>query len=1443
MTDSQLRDVLDRAGIVTHNIPDRETLERLYIEQSVGIPKSTGPETNAGMSTESGYPNTRSSSRNKHAANVSGTVNDPTITVEGQSNLDDELLQLEATLQKQRRIRQLREELALLTVADPAVVQPHVAAPAAIQPQVARPFAEDLANAVDIFSGDDRYTVGAFVINFESAAQQFGWSEAQMAVYAKRYISGTAKSLLRTVRTQTWADIRRELQTEFGSAMSASAVHKMLANRHKEDGETVQQYSIAMREIASMGEVDEADLVSYIVDGLARDKSERLFLAGATNFNELRSLLVRYNEMVVKKDIVPPVVITHPVRRNPFSGEIHQQSSKAQRLRCFNCNEVGHFASSCPQRQTKQVANVTYNWRDEQLPTTGCCQGCLQSGRKINIESEQQNEPSRDASVPKQQSTAVNVDRGSIDSKVGYMTDNNFNEGVSLNLYNGKEKVTIGFTALMDTGSPTNLVQAKFVPSAFLKDPIRGVEFVGLNGSRLHIVGSISGSIIFRGRSSDDNILHVVKDNTMRSAAILGRSFMRKNFLELVEKPKSSLCVPDDVDEFLNIDVSDNQVEPEYEVNGNIPNDVQVALRILIDSCDSKSLVGLGSENTPIQCTIKLLKDEQFYCRPRRLSYFEKNEVRKILDDLLEQGIIRPSQSQYSSPIVLVKKKSGTIRMCVDYRTLNKLTLRDNYPLPLIEDQIDLLHNKRFFSCLDLKNGFHHVLMSPESIPLTSFVTPHGQFEYTRMPFGLKNAPSVFQRFINFIFRDLIDNNKILLYMDDIMVATNNIIDHQTILNEVFQLIRKHGLNLNWSKCKFFLQKIDYLGYCVDFRGILPNPANLEAVRGFPAPKNVREVHSFLGLCSYFRKFIKGFALIAKPLYDLLKKDAVFQFTTQENDAFEFLKKCLLASPVLSIYSPDDETELHCDASAKGYGAILLQRKNDNKFHPIFYFSKRTTEAESKYHSFELETLAIIEALKRFRVYLHRIPFKIVTDCNSLALTLNKKQINTRIARWAMELASFSYEVEHRSNERMRHVDSLSRVSEINIVEPNSFEQVLAVEQGRDPIIEKLRNSLENGSLDSSSFELTDGLVYKIIDSRSLFYVPSSMEQNVIRANHDDCGHFGVDKVCSLIREVYWFPHIRKKVKTYIRDCLKCVQFSPKSGKVEGDLHSIPKGDLPFHTIHIDHLGPLGLSNKKHKHILVVVDGFSKFLKLYPVRTTSSSETISALLLYFQAYSRPLRIVSDRGTAFTSREFENFVDAHNITHIKVATASPQSNGQVERFNRDIIPLLAKITTGEEWNKKLGEAEFAFNNTKNRSIGNSPCMLLFGVNQRGEVNDKIREILVQNMDGHRDRDLVKIREKAVATIAKTQNANKLAYDSAHKSPHKYNLNDLVMVSNYDVTPGVNKKMLPKYRGPYRVSQVLPNDRYIVEDVDNWQITQRPYKGTHAPAQMRPWIRTV
>lgn len=347
-------------------------------------------------------------------------------------------------------------------------------------------------------------------------------------------------------------------------------------------------------------------------------------------------------------------------------------------------------------------------------------------------------------------------------------------------------------------------------------------------------------------------------------------------------------------------------------------------------------------------------------------------------------------------------------------------------------------------------------------------------------------------------------------------------------------------MELRLDKCRFLQTKLDYLGYTITNEGIRPTDQGIKAIRKFPIPRNIRAVQSFLGLCSYFRKFVENFSVIAKSLYDLTKKNVNFQFGETERQAFEALVNRLTDAPILSLYSPRDETELHCDASSVGFGAILLQKKADRKLHPVFYFSKRTTETESKYHSFELETLAIIYALRRFRTYLLGLKFKIITDCQALSLTLNKKETNPRIARWVLEMQNYDYTLEHRLSSRMLHVDALSR--QIFVIEDNFFDKNLALCQNDDPVITKIRKELELS--ESKLFEMRNGLVYKKHQGHILFYVPTVLEASVIHKYLNEMSHVGTEKTIRNILSSYWFPEIKSKVEKHLKSCLKCIAFT-----------------------------------------------------------------------------------------------------------------------------------------------------------------------------------------------------------------------------------------------------------------------------------------------------------
>ena len=708
------------------------------------------------------------------------------------------------------------------------------------------------------------------------------------------------------------------------------------------------------------------------------------------------------------------------------------------------------------------------------------------------------------------------------------------------------------------------------------------------------------------------------------------------------------------------------------------------------------------------------------------------------------------------------------------------------------------------------------------------------------MPFGHCNAPSTFQRFINYIFKDLIQEGKIRFFIDDGMIATTTVEENIDILRKVFERMSEYNLELRIDKCEFLMTKVSYLGYEVCDEGIRPAESNIKSVLNYPVPRNVHDVHRFVGMCSFFRRFIKNFSIIAKPLYDIIKSKKDFVFNGEALESFEKLKKFLTEKPILAIYSPLLETELHCDASAHGYGAILFRKQSDNSFKPVCYFSRRTTDVESRYHSFELELLAVVNAIKRFRVYLQGIPFKIITDCNSIKCALSKKEIVPRISRWVLELENYNYTVEHRRGDQMRHVDALSRA--IFVIEDNSIERNLSICQQADTELEVIRTRLEKE--EDSVYELRNGLLYRKAGDKLLFVVPKNMINNIIKSYHDDIGHVSVEKCTRLLKQLYWFPKLTDFVKDYVDNCVRCISFNSKCGKQEGFLHPIDKGCAPFNTIHIDHLGPFNKTSRKNQYLFVVIDAFTKFVRLYATKTTKTSEVIKHLESYFSYYSRPIRIISDRGSCFTASDFANFCDSLSIKHVKIATATPRANGQVERVNRTLKPIVAKCLADElevigeraDWDKLIEHAQYALNNTWSRVISSSPSIVLFGIKQRNDLSnleDSISKDFVRP-------DLTVVRENAKRSIEKSQAENKKSFDKKRIESQPYKEGDYVMIKNHPYNPGSSTKLAPLFKGPYLVDKVLNNDRLIVKDIPGFELTQIPYVGTIATENVKKWL---
>lgn len=478
----------------------------------------------------------------------------------------------------------------------------------------------------------------------------------------------------------------------------------------------------------------------------------------------------------------------------------------------------------------------------------------------------------------------------------------------------------------------------------------------------------------------------------------------------------------------------------------NLTNNVWKSIRMNhLNVEERKALINLGKNfediffkegetltfSNQIKHRVKTSDDIPIFTKSYRYPYIHKEEVRCQIDKMLRQGIIKPSFSPWSAPVWIVPKKKDASgiqkwRLVIDYRKLNEKTICDKYPIPNITDILDKLGRSMYFSTLDLASGFHQIEMDPRDVCKTAFSVDGGHFEFVRMPFGLKNAPSTFQRVMDNVLKDLI-GTVCLVYLDDIIVYSTSLQEHTENLKKVFERLRESNLKIQLDKSEFLCKECAFLGHIVSTEGIKPNPEKIKAIRKFPIPKTQREIKSFLGLLGYYRKFIQNFSNITKPFTECLKKGRRIRFDERYVKAFETCKDLLTNDPILQYPDFSKPFNLTTDASDFALGAILSQG-TIGADKPICYASRTLTDTELNYSTIEKELLAIVWATKYFRPYLFGRKFKIITDHRPLTWIMSLKEPNSKLVRWRLKLEEFDYEIAYKKGKLNTNADALSRI-------------------------------------------------------------------------------------------------------------------------------------------------------------------------------------------------------------------------------------------------------------------------------------------------------------------------------------------------------------------------------------------------------------------------------
>lgn len=849
-----------------------------------------------------------------------------------------------------------------------------------------------------------------------------------------------------------------------------------------------------------------------------------------------------------------------------------------------------------------------------------------------------------------------------------------------------------------------------------------------------------------------------------------------------------------------------------------------------------------------------ILEDNTPVCyQPYRLSYAQREIVMEHVKEMLQQNIISSSISPYASPIVIVKKKTGEDRICVDYRKLNRKTVKNHFPLPNIDDQLQRLAGMSYFTMLDLASGYYQIPVSEKSRHLTAFVTPDGKYQFNRMPFGLVNAPSTFQQMINQIANEM--DNKIVAYLDDIVIGSKTIDEGIKLLKIFLNKLREYGLTLKPSKCKYLQRRIEFLGHEVSDQGIQPGNAKILCVEKFETPKSVHDIRRFIGLANFFRKYVQKFAEIAKLLTDLTRKDREFKWNKEQDDAFNQLKAKLCARETLALYDPKAvEHELHTDASAIGLAGILIQITEKTK-RPVSYFSRKTNDIEKNYHSYELETLAVVESVERFRVYLLGKHFTVITDCESLRTSATKKNLIPRVARWWLRMQEFDFDVKHRTGMQMSHVDALSRapVLEIDGVDGATLDVFSVRDESKwmialqktDSEILKLKKDIEEKRSNTKEYVIRDDCVYfKTEHGDELFLLPKNLRSRMVADAHS-AAHFGLEKTLNVLKRHYWFNQMRGYVKRHISTCVECLFNKEKRSGQGIELHPIEKVPIPQHTWHIDHIGPFTKSSRKNAYVVVMVDAFTKYVNLKAVKDTSAKFVVRAIDEVIIHFGSPVRIITDRGTAFTSNYFQKYCSNLNIKHILNATATPRANGQVERVNEMFLNSLRTKVNGENeqnWESNIREIQWTINSTASSVTNKTPQEMLFGYTPRSIYNNKLTlQLEDNNVVATRQNYVEKTqenRDEASKNIKKHQEYSKQYFDARHKKPTEFSVNDLVMAKREVVSTGTSTKLQPKFKGPYLIIEKLHGDRYRVTDIAPVE-NKRKYTGVF-PAEKLKYV---
>ena len=1136
-------------------------------------------------------------------------------------------------------------------------------------------------------------------------------------------------------REKTYKELTDALEKHFRPKVNITTERYRFQSRKQGSGEPIHDYVAALKNLSincAFNDLDDRLRDAFIFGLGATETKKRLLAKPELNFAtavQQASAIEQANADAseINRDVKP----VHAVdRQRPRQRRRRQRpppqpenSTKA----CYRCGKTNHSSQDC-------------FYKDKTCTNCGKVGHIRPACRQLKNK-----EPERKMEKSHRRRPVHQLDQHSSEGEIlslnVHAIEKSDSDKIMINCKINKASIEME----VDTGSAVTLINRDLFERHFSDAKLQPTTTVlkSFTGDLVKPDGVLHVRVKHSGQQRSGMRLFVVDG---RTPALFGRDWLRSlplNWSEIKELQKAKWV-------------------ESAEASKLMANVTHAAVRRMIHQHSAIFEPGIGKLQAP-PATFHLKQHTPKFIKARTVPFSQRDKVKTELNRLQAEGIISPVKfSDYATPIVPIDKSNGRVRICGDFKcTLNQIIEPEQYPLPVIDEIFAMFGGGQNFSKIDLTEAYLAYEIHPDYRKYLTISTPHGLYEFNRLVYGISDAPAKWQKIMDQVLENIPYTKCII---DDILVSGENEEAHLKNLATVFARLEQFGLKVNTKKCEFFKPSIEFCGHKISNQGLHKSPSKVEAVLNAPPPKSVKELQSFIGMLTYYHKFLPNIAAELKPLYDLTKKDVKFEWKEKHKKAFEKAKQEIASERVLTHYRPSIPLVLQCDASGNGLGAVLSHKFGDRTERPIIFISRSLTAAEKNYSQLDLEATAIFWATKKLLHYLYGRHFYLVTDNKPLSKIFQADksvpQISAmRLQRYALFLSGLNYEILHRPAAENANADLLSRLplptqrtalDEIDQLQVKML-HTLPIDNThikrytqKDTVLARVYSYTQTGEWGEREgefapyyrrrHELSTQLGVLMWGARVV--IPPPLRKDVLEELHST--HMGIVKTKALARSYFYFPGIDGAIEKMVKSCPKCVHHIKTPPEVQ--LQSWNVTETPWERIHIDHAGPF-----QGNMFLIVIDSKTKWLEVEVVRSTDTSTTIRKLQTMFARLGVPKVLVSDNATGFTSADFGSFLGRLGIKHARSTPYHPKTNGLAEKAVQFLKNSLSAMTSDAlSLQTKLDRILLKYRVTPHVTTGEAPGTLMFNRRVRTKldaVRPNLDDKLRQQQESSKKNDLL------------------------------------------------------------------------------------------------------